>query len=207
MAVVGIFGFNAMFFYGLRYTSSVNGSVVMALNPTITVVLSSLVVGEAIKRRTVLGLALSLVGVLIVVTNASLDMLRGFHFSLGELLILIGNICWATYAVIGRRYIQKGTPLQTSAVTMVLGALLLCALAGARGDLGSIFVQPLPILASIAFMAFFGSVLAYFGGTRGSRRSGGQDGGVLRPRAHLDHVDRGQYRPKGEPDAGRRLCS
>jgi drug/metabolite transporter (DMT)-like permease len=162
MGLVGIFGFNSMFFYGLRYTSSVNGSLVMALNPTITVILSSLFVGERIKRRTVLGLILSMVGVLTVVTNASLATLGNFRFSLGELFILIGNICWACHAVIGKRLIRQATPLQTTAVTMAIGAAFLGGLSLFQSSGAPLSQQPTGVVASIVFMAVCGSVLAYF---------------------------------------------
>jgi drug/metabolite transporter (DMT)-like permease len=162
MGLVGIFGFNAMFFYGLRLTSSVNGSLIMALNPTITVILSSLVARERITARQILGLTLSMVGVVVVVTRASLQALLGLHFSWGEFIILIGNVCWATYAVIGKRFLRNVTALQTTAVTMVFGACFLGALAGLQGS-GQPFVeQPTPVILSVVFMAVFGSVLAYF---------------------------------------------
>jgi len=172
MAVVGIFGFNVAFFYGLQTTSSVNGSLIMTLNPTITVVLTALVIGEAISWRQVLGLGLSMAGVVIVVTGGSWAALsRHVHFVLGDGLILLGNLCWAAHSVIGKRWVKNLSPMQTTTSTMLIGggAMIATALFVHAGSL------PLPAggsLGAIAAMALFGTVLAYLWWNNGIRTIG-----------------------------------
>jgi drug/metabolite transporter (DMT)-like permease len=160
MALIGIFGFNLAFFFGLRTTSSINGSLIMTLNPSITVILASIVMNEAIRPRQVLGLALSMVGVVVVVTGGSWQSLTHLSFASGDLLILIGNLCWAIYSVIGKRAVKNLSSLQTTAVTMLIGAVAINAMALTMHN-GSLPVPPSSSLLVLGVMAVFGTVLGY----------------------------------------------
>jgi len=39
LGFIGIFGFNALFFLGMKHTSPVNGALIMATNPLVTAIL------------------------------------------------------------------------------------------------------------------------------------------------------------------------
>lgn len=172
MALLGIFGFNIAFFYGLQTTSPINGALIMTLNPTITVVLTALVLGEAVTWRQLLGLALSMTGVVTVVTGGSWSaLLRHAHFALGDGLILLGNLCWVAYSVIGKRSIRQLSALQTTTATTIMGGLGIVVLA-VSGHGGALPLPAVPGLASIAAMALFGTVLAYLWWNNGVRTIG-----------------------------------
>jgi drug/metabolite transporter (DMT)-like permease len=160
MALVGIFGFNVAFFYGLHTTSSINGALIMTLNPALTVVLAAIVVKEAITGRQLLGLVLSMVGIVVVVTGGSWQRLTQLNFARGDLLLLLGNLCWAVYSVMGKRAVKKLSALQTTAVTMLIGAAAIAGLAIAvHGE--ALALPPRTSLAALGIMALFGTVLAY----------------------------------------------
>lgn len=171
MALIGIFGFNVCFFYGLQTTSSVNGALIMTLNPTLTVLLAALVVGEAISWRQVLGLGLSMAGVVIVVTGGSWLALSRLGFAAGDGLLLLGNLCWAVYAVIGKRAIKGLSSLQTTSVTMLIGAAAI-ALLSVLVSPDAFRLPPASSLAAIGCMALFGTVLAYLWWNDGLRTIG-----------------------------------
>ncbi|WP_322999341.1 DMT family transporter [Castellaniella sp.] len=172
MAFVGVFGFNVTFFYGLQSTSAVNGALIMTLNPTLTVVLTALVMGDTISWRQILGLGLSLLGVVVVVTRGSWSTLaQHLHFGSGDALILLGNLCWALYSVIGKRWVSGLTPAQTTAGTMLMGAVLMvtAALSANGGALG---LPSAGTAWALVAMALFGTVLAYLWWNQGVRRIG-----------------------------------
>lgn len=171
MALLGIFGFNVAFFYGMQTSSAINGSLIMTLNPTITVILTALVIGDAISWRQVLGLALSMAGVVTVVTGGSWLTFMHLSFARGDVLILIGNLCWAAYSVIGKRFIKSLSPLQTTTSTMLMGATAIVGLATVD-HAGSLPVPPATSLYAIAIMALFGTVLAYLWWNNGIRAIG-----------------------------------
>lgn len=160
MALVGIFGFNVAFFYGLHTTSSINGALIMTLNPTLTVVLATIVMKDAITGRQLLGLVLSMVGIVVVVTGGSWQRLTQLSFAPGDALLIVGNLCWAVYSVMGKRAVKNLSALQTTAVTMLVGAAAITGLAiVVHGE--TLALPPRNSLAALGIMALFGTVLAY----------------------------------------------
>ena len=172
MGAVGVFGFNALFFLGMKHTSALNGALIMGTNPLAASLLARLILKDRISARQGAGIALSLVGVVLVLTRGSFDVIATLSFASGDVLILLGNICWALYSVLGRRYLKNVSSLAATTNTMIIGALFLLAVA-------CFDTSPLPLAdvsvgawSAIAFMAFFTSVLGYLFWNRGMAEVG-----------------------------------
>ncbi len=168
MSAVGVLGFNLSLFYGLRQTSAVNGALIMAFNPALTVALSGLINREPVSGRQLLGLLLSLGGVIVVISRGSWHTLAAMSFSGGDLLVLLGSLGWATYSVLPKRFVRGLSTLQVTGSTIAAGAALMAACAAV---VTPDFLQPppLPAAIAIAFMSLFGSVLAYLWWNEGVR--------------------------------------
>ncbi|WP_139492145.1 DMT family transporter [Brevibacillus dissolubilis] len=162
LGIVGVFGFNALFFIGMQMTSAINGSLIMATNPLVTTILAALLLHNRITVRQGIGIGFSLAGVVLVITQGSWDVIRTLSFSTGDLLIMLGNICWALYGVLGRRWVKNSSSLATTTYTMIMGAVCL-VVASLIGPANPVSVTDVPMLAwgAIGFMAFFTTVLGY----------------------------------------------
>ena len=169
LGIIGIFGMNGLLFVGLNHTSAVNASLIMATNPIVTVILSAIFLRERIRVRQGIGMFVSLLGVIFVLTGGYLDKLGAI--SSGDTLVLGGNVCWALYGVLGRRYVKNSTPLGTSAITMVIGALCFLPFASTHhaATSGGMVTQA---WLAIVFMAVCGSVLSYLWWNRGIAQIG-----------------------------------
>lgn len=171
MAVVGIGGFNIFLFHGLRLTSPVNGALIMALCPALITVFSAALTGERIGARQLTGLALGLGGVAAVVSGGSLAALLSLSFQRGDLFVLLAATCWAIYSTIPRRFISGLPPLQITVGTVALGGVLISAFAHATQP-DFLTLPPLGVVAAVAAMSLFGSVLAYLWWNDGVKQVG-----------------------------------
>lgn len=161
LGVIGVAGMNGLFFWGLKYTTPINGALIMATNPLVTVLLARLLFNVPIHKNQKLGMLFSLFGVLVVITNGSLDMMLHLKMSIGDAIIMGGNVCWAFYGVYGKRSLRESTPLMTTTTSMTIGAMVLMVLAYHAGQLNQLADQPWQVYAAIIYMALFGSVMAY----------------------------------------------
>ncbi len=161
LGVIGIFGFNALFFLGMKFTSPVNGALIMATNPLITTIFSKYILGTPISKQQAWGISFSLLGVILVLTQGSWSVISSLSFSVGDMLILLGNVCWALYGVLGRRYLRNSSSLQTTTSTMVAGACFLVMLSSVTSHPQPVSGVPVEAWGAIAFMAFFTTVLGY----------------------------------------------
>lgn len=161
LGIVGIFGFSTLFFAGLSYTSSVNGSLIMGLNPLLTIIFARFLLNDKITKEQIIGTVLAFIGVLFVITQGSMETVRSLSFSIGDIIIFAGNICWALYGVLGRRFIHNGTALSTTTYTMMVGAIGLIAVSFFSSNPVPLANLPLGVWGAIGFMAIFTSVLGY----------------------------------------------
>ncbi len=157
VGIVGIAGFNLLFFDAMRTTSAVNGALIMATNPLLTALLAALTLGEQLPGRQIAAIPVALAGVSMVILGGRAG--EGMEFGFGDLEMLGANLAWATYNVLARKLTPPGPQLANTTVMMAAGALVLAAAAVLSG---SAFSMPGPKAgAALLLMAVTGSVLAY----------------------------------------------
>jgi drug/metabolite transporter (DMT)-like permease len=156
LGLLGVFGFNLFFFLGMSSTSPVNGALIMGLNPVLTSLIASWILGDQPTRLQWLAFPVGLLGVAIVVLGAGAHL----EVSRGDALLFVASLSWAFYNV----YLRKLTPMGASALaittgTMVAGAAALTLLAFVSG--GRFVVPSLHAGSALLMMSVSGGVLAY----------------------------------------------
>ncbi|KAB0672183.1 EamA family transporter [Oryzomonas sagensis] len=160
LGLTGIFCYNAFFFSGLKLTGAANGSLIVAINPLLTAVLSAWWLRERIRPLQGVGLAVSLAGVGVIVTRGDPGVLRTLTFNHGDLLLLGAPLSWAAYSILGKRAMGTFSPLVATAYAALSGTLLLIpaavleALGGAGPHrfsiLGWVAILQLALLGTVA---------------------------------------------------------
>jgi len=170
LGMVGIGGFNLLFFYALQSTSPANAALIMATNPLLTTLLAAVVLGERPTARQLGALPLALVGVAVVISGGSLARLEALHVARGDLLMLGADLTWACYNVLVRRRMPAGSAVSNTALVMAAGAALLLAVAWMDGGQ---FALPGPRAGgALLVMALGGTVIAYLFWNTGIARLG-----------------------------------
>jgi drug/metabolite transporter (DMT)-like permease len=172
LGVIGVFGFNVLFFLGMRYTSPVNASLIVGTNPLITVILSSLALGETLRAMQKAGLALSVLGVVLVITGGSWAVIRDMSISVGDVLMLAACTCWAVYSVLVRRHLSESSPLATTAITIVFGSLAMIPFALMEHRPTPLSDVPPSVWIALLYMGVPGAVLAYLFWNRAVKQLG-----------------------------------
>jgi drug/metabolite transporter (DMT)-like permease len=124
LGLTGIFGMGALGFAALRYTTSINTSILMNANPIFTVVLAALI-GERISFDKLFGVVAGLAGCLLVVTGGTTT---SFTFSPVEIvgcLLAVGSaMCWSLYTIYGKGIVREHGSLVATTCAMVVGVVL-----------------------------------------------------------------------------------
>ena len=76
---IGLFAFNLLFFRGLQLTDAINASLLVNLNPIMTIVVASLLIGVKITRYHVIGAIVSLIGVAYLLFQGDLDNVQSLQ--------------------------------------------------------------------------------------------------------------------------------
>jgi drug/metabolite transporter (DMT)-like permease len=101
---IGLTACQGMIFIGLHYTNATTAGIIMALAPIITIVLASVLLGEAMNRWQGVGAVVAMAGMVVIVARGDLAALAGLQLNAGELLIVGSALCWGLYTVLLRRF-------------------------------------------------------------------------------------------------------
>ena len=174
-AASGICAYAVFFMYGLQSVAAGRASVVVALNPVLTLLLAAWLFRERLNLGIVLGMLLAVSGALTAITQGHpLQLLNG-GMGRGELLLLGCVVSWSAYTLLGRKVLKGIDALTATTVAAVLGSLmLLLAAAWIEGVAGwqQVFTAPLKAWVSIAALAFGATTLSYSWYFRGVQHLG-----------------------------------
>lgn len=151
LALLGMVGY-AMFVYtALQHTSSVNASLVNALNPALIALGGAVLARRAPSRRAAAGMLLGLVGVLVVITGGRLTDLVRWEANVGDVLMLGAIVVWTLYTL-GGRGLAGVPPIASTAFQATIAAVAMSPFAAAgqvRWPTGQDAVLALVVIAAL----------------------------------------------------------
>jgi drug/metabolite transporter (DMT)-like permease len=161
-------GFNGIFVHqllqvnGLVSTSATNTGWMVALIPIFTALLAWLLLGESFASVQVMGLALAVLGTLLVISRGEFELgTIGLPATRGDILVFLSAPNWAIFSVLSKRLLTRYPPSFMMVVTMGLGWLMLLPLFVAAAGWRELQGLSLPGWAGLVFLGLFCSGLAY----------------------------------------------
>ncbi|MFP4083266.1 MAG: DMT family transporter, partial [Candidatus Aminicenantes bacterium] len=123
LGIIGNTVFQMFFIHGMNLTTASNTSIIMAMTPVFVALLSSLTKQERIHWLTWLGIGISFVGFYFVITRQPGGISLSGKGIRGDLMIFLGNMCWAIYTVFSKPILERMSPLKLTTLTMVMGTV------------------------------------------------------------------------------------
>jgi drug/metabolite transporter (DMT)-like permease len=115
--------YQIFFIEGISRTRAGDAALLISAAPAFMAILGWLRGSERIGRRGVVGIALSLVGMTLVVFGNAQPAMGGRATMLGDALILGSCLCWSVYSVLVKPYTERIQGLPLHATTMLGGAI------------------------------------------------------------------------------------
>jgi drug/metabolite transporter (DMT)-like permease len=172
MAALGCFGVATAqtgFTFGVSLTSAGSTGLIFATAPVWGLLLGAVLGLERPSWKGVVGVALSIVGVALVV----LDGLMSGHASLvGDLLVLVAAFCVGAYAVLSMPLLERHTSLAVATYPVLFGIPFLLLLSSPQLlslGWGGVGVGP---WAAVAYAGVFATAFAFSAWQRGISRIG-----------------------------------
>lgn len=154
-------GAKALNYWGLNLSTGLNASLLMSVEPLLTMVLARLWLREAFTGRKLWGLALGSAGAYLLIA-------RGFRlpdFSaagvLGDLLFIAGLGMEALYSVWGKATLQRHSPLTVTAATIVAAAVIWIPILAVDGAQNGWATPGWVGIGAVLYLALGCTVIAY----------------------------------------------
>ncbi len=170
LGLLGVGSYNALQYLAVQTSSPLNVTLIAGSMPLWMMATGALLYGVRPSRRQYAGAALSLLGIVIVLSRGRWATLVHIHFVPGDLYILLASLLWALYswmlarppaAMTGER--EPGWTWAEALLAQILfGVAWASASAGIEHAVAPVALQWTPgLLAALAFVAIGPSILAY----------------------------------------------
>jgi drug/metabolite transporter (DMT)-like permease len=160
LGVVGVACFNTLLYSGLHHTTATNALLMQAAIPALVLVFNFAVFRARSGWADVVGVTLSMLGVALIVLRGDLAAIGAAQLNLGDLIVLVGVLCWAAYTAL-LRLRPAVHPLSFLAATFVIGAAVMAPLAAWEALSGARIQWSTQAVLAIAYVAALPSVAAY----------------------------------------------
>jgi drug/metabolite transporter (DMT)-like permease len=161
LGLLGVFAYNLFFMASLERLPASRAALIIALNPVITIAISSIVFREKLSPRRWLGVAIALSGVWIVISRGDIASIASAGIGLGELFMLAAVTSWALYTLVGRKVLGSLSPLAATNYAALWGTLMLALVAAP--EVGGVTMAQLDwaMIGALAYLGVCGTALAF----------------------------------------------
>jgi drug/metabolite transporter (DMT)-like permease len=166
LAFTGFAIYNTLAYYGLQYTTAINGLLLQSVAPLFVAMWTFALFGERLTLRQAGGICVSLTGVTVIVCHGSLAVLLAIAFNRGDVSFLVALVIYGFYAAFLRRR-PAIHPFSFLVVGMGGGALFLIPAMVWELASGRTVTLDAESFASFAFVCIFPSLLGYLFLNRG----------------------------------------
>ncbi len=178
LALLSVSLFNSLAYISLQYTSATNATLLNSFIPIFILIISSLFFKEQLLPGQILGVMISLLGVLAILTKLDSKILLGLQINQGDLWMLLAALDWALYSILLKYLRPKEIdPVPFLGVLLVLGTLMILPL-----WLLNPFHEPTMLLNksmvwALLYIAIFPSIISYLAWNYGMKHLGAVVGG------------------------------
>jgi drug/metabolite transporter (DMT)-like permease len=174
LLLIGVLGhglYQFLFVEGLSRTRAGHAALIVAAAPAFIMVASRIRGIEPIRRNMLIGIALSVVGVALIISDSAQSP-HGQATLAGSLLMVAAVMTWTTFTVLLQPYTLVFSPLKLSAITMIGGLLPLLVVSGPALVATQWTAIPLSAWAAVFYASIVSMVIAYLFWYRGIKLLG-----------------------------------
>lgn len=177
--LVSIACFNTFYYFGLQYTTAVQGSLIQSILPVLVLLLGAVLLREGISARQIGGVILSIGGAATIVLRGDFSVLQTLRLNIGDLWCLLAVSVWAIQTFILRWRPAELDITTFMTVVIAIGVTITAPFAAWEWASG----RPMPVTQTsvvlILYVAVFASVIASSMYNEGAYRIGGATAGYF----------------------------
>ncbi len=172
LAVPSVAVYNSVVYFGAQYTTATNISLVVSTMPVMTLLFSWIINREDPYLLQVLGVTISLLGMVMIIAKGSWQVLLSLSFNSGDLLIVFSITSWALYSVLLKKREIDISPISFLIVLICFGmGCILPFYLWEFSVFGGIEINPANV-STFLYLGIFPSILSYIFWNYGVKTAG-----------------------------------
>jgi len=161
LSLSGLAAFNTILYWALQYTTAINTSLLQSAMPLVIGLWSLALFADPLRPMQFAGVAVSLVGVIAVITQGELARLLALDFNRGDVAMLVAVALYALYSAM----LRKRPPISARsflAATMALTVVMLAPVVAVEAAVTEAALANSPgVWVGLGYMILFPSLVAY----------------------------------------------
>jgi Predicted permeases len=160
---LGLFMTQLSFLFAITKTTAIDASIMCTLSPIMTLVISAVVIKERITWSGILGIILSLIGVLILIFNCVSIRSGADSTSIwGILGMVVNNLCFASYVGIFKPVIQKYSVVTFMKWMFLFSSLMALPFSFGAFKASNLGAVSMDVVWQVLFVVVAATFIAYF---------------------------------------------
>jgi len=178
LAVLSITAFNSLAYIALQTTTATNATLLNSFIPIFILVISGIFLKEVISKIQIMGVLVSLLGVIVILTQLDATIIKNLTINPGDLWMLLAALDWALYSILLKYLRPKAlNPMPFLGSMMVLGTLVLLPLFLINPFNEAPLTWNNEMIKALAYIAIFPSIVSYLAWNYGMQKLGASLGG------------------------------
>ena len=179
LGITAVTIFNSALFYSLKFTQVISGVLMISTVPVMIIFISSLLKIEKTNFFQIIGVGLSLTGVLFIITKADLGLLKNLDFNRGYLIMIIAMLSWATYSALLKKKKYELSQISLLQVVISFGVIFLIPLYFIDMNMGNSIKLEKPFFLTLTYVVLFPGLASFFFWIKGVALIGANRSGVF----------------------------
>ena len=162
LGITSITIFNSIVYYSLYYTQVISGVLMISTIPVWIIFISSILNIEKTNIFQILGVALSLTGVLFIITKADIELIKNLDFNKGDLTMVIAMFSWALYSALLKKKKYEISQISLLQVIIITGLIFLIPIYFIEMNMGNVIKLGKPFYLTLTYVVLFPGLAAFF---------------------------------------------
>ena len=179
LGITSITIFNSIVYFSLYYTQVISGILMISTIPVWIIFISSILNIEKTNIFQILGVILSLTGVIFIITKADINLIKNLDFNKGDLSMVVAMFSWAIYSALLKRKKYKISQISLLEVVIICGLIFLAPIYFIEMSMGKLIILEKPFYLTLAYVVIFPGLAAFFFWIKGISIIGANRAGIF----------------------------
>tara|TARA_B100001142_G_scaffold83817_1_gene84960 strand:- start:10 stop:912 length:903 start_codon:yes stop_codon:yes gene_type:complete len=179
LGVTSITIFNSIVYYSLNFTQVISGVLMISTIPVMIMFFSSILKIEKTNIFQVIGVILSFLGVIIIITKANFEILKNLNFNKGDITMVFAMLSWALYSTLLKKQKYEISQLSLLQVVMSFGLIFLIPIYFIEYQLGFRITLEKPFFLILSYVVLLPGLASFILWIKGISIIGANRSGVF----------------------------
>ena len=179
LGITSITIFNSIVYYSLYYTQVISGILMISTIPVWIIFISSILKIEKTNIFQIIGVVLSLTGVIFIITKADLNLIKNLDFNKGDLSMVVAMFSWAIYSALLKSKKYEISQVSLLEVVIICGLIFLIPIYFIEMNMGNSIILGKPFYLILGYVVIFPGLAAFFFWIKGISIIGANRAGIF----------------------------